>query len=285
MEHNRVIRKEFSKQAGSFGDIGLTLSSQDILDWIVDLLPLDKEFRVLDVAAGTGHLSRAIAPHVREVVAIDITPEMLEQAREETTRKGLNNISFEEGNAEELPYEEDHFDLVVSRLAIHHFEKPVIQLREMVRVCKPNHRIGVIDLLSPEDKKIAKTYNHLERLRDPSHTMALSKKQMTKILRDVGIAVEKMEVRDIEVDFQKWVQMTRTKPEIVEKLKEELMKDIGDGSKTGMRPFIKNSDLKFSHVWSVILGTKSQGQDAPNKAPYGDAARRAPNPRHPRRGT
>ena len=114
MEHNRVIRKEFSKQASSFGDMGLTLSSQDILDWIVDLLPLDKEFRVLDVAAGTGHLSRAIAPHVREVVAIDITPEMLGQARQESRKRKLDNISFEEGDAEELPFEKDHFDLVVS---------------------------------------------------------------------------------------------------------------------------------------------------------------------------
>ena len=81
MEHNRVIRKEFSKQAARFGEKGLTLSSKDILDWIVDFLPLDQTFRVLDVAAGTGHLSRAIAPHAREVVAIDITPRMLAYGR------------------------------------------------------------------------------------------------------------------------------------------------------------------------------------------------------------
>jgi ubiquinone/menaquinone biosynthesis C-methylase UbiE len=256
MKHNRVIRREFSKQASRFGDKGLTLSNQDILDWIVDFLPLDEEFRVLDVAAGTGHLSRAIAPHVREVVAIDITPEMLDYAREETAKRNLDNISIEEGRAEKLPYEADRFDLVVSRLAIHHFEKPIIQLREMVRVCKPNHRIGIIDLLSPEDEGIAETYNYLERLRDPSHTVALSKKQMEKMLVDVGIAVEKIEARDVEVDFQRWVQMTETKSETVEVLNEELMKDISDGSKTGMRPFMENGDLKFFHVWSVIIGTK-----------------------------
>ena len=119
--------------------------------------PLEKEFRVLDVAAGTGHLSRAIAPHVREVTAIDITPEMLAQAREETARSNLDNISFEEGNAEQLPYEADHFDLVVSRLAIHHFENPIIQLQEMVRVCKPHHRVAIIDLLAPEDDEVAES--------------------------------------------------------------------------------------------------------------------------------
>jgi ubiquinone/menaquinone biosynthesis C-methylase UbiE len=257
MKHDRVVRREFSKQASKFGDKGLTLSSQDILAWITDSLRLNKEFRVLDVAAGTGHLSRAIAPHVKAVVAIDITPEMLDTAREEITKSNLNNILLEEGSAEKLPHEADRFDLVVSRLAIHHFKKPILQLREMVRVCKPSHSVGIIDLLSPEDARIAEVYNDLERLRDPSHTVALSEKQITKILGEVGITVEKIEVRDIEVDFQRWVRMTGTKRETVETLKEELMKDLGDGSKTGMRPFIKNGQLKFLQVWSVIYGTKN----------------------------
>ena len=257
MKHDRVIQEEFSKQASKFGEKGLTLSSQDILDWIVDSLPLEREFRVLDVAAGTGHLSRAIAPHVRDVTAVDITPEMLDQARKETARKDLNNISFEEGNAARLPYEADRFDFVASRLAIHHFEKPIIQLREMTRVCKPDHRIAIIDLLAPENEEIAKTYNDLERLRDPSHIMAPSQTQMSKLFADAGIAIEKVETRDVEVDFQRWVQMAGTKVASVKVLKEQLMKDINEGSETGMRPFIINDSLKFLQVWSIIIGMKT----------------------------
>jgi ubiquinone/menaquinone biosynthesis C-methylase UbiE len=254
MKHNKVVRREFSKQASRFGEKGLTLSSLDILDWIVDSLPLQEEFRVLDVAAGTGHLTRAISPHVREVVAIDITPEMLARAREETAGGDLANISFVEGSAENLPYETACFDLVVSRLAIHHFENPILQLHEMARVCKPNHHIGVIDLLASEDEAIAGTYNDLERLRDPSHTVAQSAKQMKKLLMDSEIQVEKIETRDVEVDFQRWVEMTGTKPETVELLKEELMKDIDNGFKTGMRPFMENGSLKFRQVWSIFIG-------------------------------
>ena len=257
MGHNKVIRREFSKQASNFGDKGLTLSSQTILDWSVGILPLNIDFRVLDVAAGTGLLSRAIAPYVREVVAIDITPKMLDYAREETAKNKLNNISIEEGRAEKLPYESDSFDFVISRLALHHFEKPIIQLRQMVRVCKPDHRVGIIDLLSPDNKSMAESYNHLERLRDPSHTIALSKNQMEKILAEVGVVVEKIETRDVEVDFQRWVQMTETKPQTVEIIKEELMKEIGNGSITGMRPFMKHGSLKFLQVWSVIIGGKA----------------------------
>ena len=256
MRHNQVVRKEFSKQASKFGQTGHTLSSQEILDWITRSLPLDKGLRVLDVAAGTGHLSRAIAPHVREVVAIDITPEMLRYARQELATRNLDNVSPEEGSAEKLPHEADCFDLVVSRLAIHHFQKPIIPLREMVRVCKLNHKIGIIDLLSPEEETTAAVYNYLERLRDPSHTVALSGKHMEEILAGVGLVIEKIETRDVEVDFKRWVQMTETKPETVKVLREELMKDIQDGSKTGMRPFLENDELKFLQVWSVIVGVK-----------------------------
>ena len=81
---------------------------------------------------------------------------------------------------------------------------------------------------------------------------------MEKILAEAGIDVEKVETRDVQVDFQRWVQMTETKPETVEILREELMRDIGGDSKTGMRPLIENGSLKFLQVWSVIIGTKHQ---------------------------
>lgn len=263
MKHNRIIRREFSKQAPRFGDQGLSLSSQDILDWIVDRLHLEQGFVVLDVAAGTGHLSLAIAPHVKNVVAIDITSQMLAVAQEEMARRNLSNVSLEEGNAEKLPYEAGCFDLIVSRLAIHHFKKPAIQIQEMVRVCKPNHRIAIIDLLAPENERIAATYNDLERLRDPSHTIALSNVQMEKLLADAGIAVESVETRDVEVDFQRWVQMTGTKSETVEVLKEKLFKELNGGSKTGMRPFLKEGSLKFLHVWSIIIGINAHNTKRP----------------------
>ena len=81
MDHNETIRREFAKQASAFGEEGLTLSSQEYLTWMVKKLPLQANFRVLDVAAGTAHLSCAIAPHVQHVVAFDMTPEMLKEAR------------------------------------------------------------------------------------------------------------------------------------------------------------------------------------------------------------
>src|SRR5262249_27951085 len=154
---------------------------------------------VLDIAAGTGHLSRAIAPRVREVIAIDLTPAMLREARLDTAKAGMTNIRFAQCDAAHLPFPDGCMDMGVSRLAIHHFEQPAVQMAEMVRVCKPGHGVGVVDLLSPEDESQVETYNHLERLRDPSHTTAFTRTQMAAALEATGIEVSTTDTRDIVV--------------------------------------------------------------------------------------
>ena len=116
-----VIRREFGQQATRFGEQGLTLSNQAYLDWMVEQLDLQSHFEVLDVAAGTGHLSRAIAPHVKRVVALDLTPEMLAQGEREAEQQGLTNVVFEQGEAEHLTHGNEAFDLVVTRFSLHHF--------------------------------------------------------------------------------------------------------------------------------------------------------------------
>ena len=118
MSHDRIVRDEFTRQAAFFGNSGLTLSSQEYLAWMVSQLPLAPELRVLDVAAGTGHLSRAVAPRVGSLVAIDLTPAMLSEAVHETARSGLRNIAFERGDAARLPHPDGTFDMVVSRRSI-----------------------------------------------------------------------------------------------------------------------------------------------------------------------
>src|SRR5919108_3988246 len=92
-----VVRREFGRQAAHFGEQGLTLSNQEYIRWMVEQLDLQPHFHVLDVAAGTGHLSRALAPHVRRVVALDLTAEMLAEGRREAEQQGLTNLVLEQG--------------------------------------------------------------------------------------------------------------------------------------------------------------------------------------------
>ena len=257
MAHDELIRREFTRQAAGFGAAGSTLSSQAYLDWMVGQLPLQPDFRVLDVATGTGHLARAIAPRVREVVGVDLTPAMLQQARQEAARAGLDNVRFEEGDAAALPYADASFDLVVSRLSLHHFERPARQLAEMVRVCRPGHAVGIIDLLSPDEPELVAVYNDLERMRDPSHTLALTRLQLEQLLRDAGLALETVDARDIVVDFARWVALTGVAEAVVETLRGTLLAELEGGPPTGMRPFVDEGRLAFLQSWSVVVGTRA----------------------------
>jgi SAM-dependent methyltransferase len=57
---------------------------------------------------------------------------------------------FVHGDAAHMPFVDDAFDLVLSRFAVHHFERPEEQISEMVRVCRPDGRIAIIDLVAPD---------------------------------------------------------------------------------------------------------------------------------------
>jgi SAM-dependent methyltransferase len=73
-----------------------------------------------------------------------------------------------------MPFADDTFDVVGCRLAIHHFGSPAEQVREMARVTRPGGYVVLVDLVASDDGDEAAEHNRLERLRDPSHTVALS---------------------------------------------------------------------------------------------------------------
>jgi SAM-dependent methyltransferase len=127
------------------------------------------EERALDAGTGAGTLALALAPFVREVVGVDIVPELLERAR-----KGAPpNVTFVEGDATSLPFEAGSFDLSCSRRTLHHIARPELAIAELVRVTAPGGRIFVDDQIAPVDPLAALELDRFERARDPSHTRTL----------------------------------------------------------------------------------------------------------------
>jgi len=251
-----VIRREFGQQAARFGEEGLTLSNQAYLQWMVEQLDLQPHFEVLDVATGTGHLSRAIAPYVHRVVGLDLTPEMLAQGRHEAVRQGLTNLVFEQGEAEHLSYAHESFDLVVTRFSLHHFAEPQGPLQEMVRVCRRGGKVAVIDLVSPDDPTVSITYNHLERLRDPSHLRALTADELQRLMRTAGLDLVHTASCDVEVHLERWLDLTGAATEARQTIRTALSQDLEGMQSTGMRPYIRDQALKFLHAWLVVVGMK-----------------------------
>ena len=95
---------------------------------------------VLDVAGGPGEPSLTIAEIVGpggSVTCTDAVPEMVETARSEANRRGIKNIQFQQCSADLLPFPENSFDVVVSRLGAMFFPDSYAAMREMLRVAKP----------------------------------------------------------------------------------------------------------------------------------------------------
>lgn len=130
--------------------------------------------RVLDIGTGTGHTAFAFARTAGEVVALDLTPQMLAIVDREAKRLGLGNVTSCLGDAEALPFEDGSFDLVVTRVAAHHFKNPAKFIAEVERVLVPEGRFLFIDTVGPEEDHARRLVDQVETLRDPSHEHDLS---------------------------------------------------------------------------------------------------------------
>lgn len=125
--------------------------------------------RAVDAGTGAGTLALALAPLVREVVGVDIVPELLERARNSAPK----NVSFVEGDATSLPFEDGSFDLAATRRTLHHIARPERAVAELARVTAAGGRVFVDDQIAPVDPLAALELDRFERARDPSHTRTL----------------------------------------------------------------------------------------------------------------
>ncbi len=140
---------------------------------VYDFVQPTGDERVLDVGTGTGPLAFALAPRVREVVGIDLVPELLDRGREYAGDR-FPNVELRQGDVSHLDVETGTFDLVCERAVLHHVPRPELVLAEMTRATRPGGRLLVIDQLAPVDPLDAIELDRFERARDPSHTRLLS---------------------------------------------------------------------------------------------------------------
>lgn len=253
VSHDDQVRQQFTVQAAAFGQQGLTLSSAEYLSWVVEQLTISPGSRVLDVAAGTGHLGRALAGRVGSVVAVDLTPAMIAEGRREAARGGIANLRYAQGRAERLPLADACCDMVVTRLSLHHFLDPRPAVRELARACRRGGQVAVMDMVSPDDAARAERYNYFERQRDPSHTRCLTLAELRAMLEDAGLTITQMAGREITVKPEPWMEMTATPEPVRAGIRAALTGELAGGEVTGMRPYRRGGDLLFTQTWVTAV--------------------------------
>jgi ubiquinone/menaquinone biosynthesis C-methylase UbiE len=164
---------------------------------------------VLDISTGGGHTALAVAPHVREVIASDLTPRILQVAREFIATRGVDNIVFVIADAEQLPFLDASFDLVTVRIAPHHYANIQKAVSEMGRVLVSRGRLVIIDNIAPEDSLLDRYLNEWERRRDPSHVRAYTATEWRDFLSQAGLQVHELLINRKAYDFDSWAERMR----------------------------------------------------------------------------
>jgi SAM-dependent methyltransferase len=143
VDHSQVAAKHRAMWAsGDYAKLAVELVSPlgPVLVQATGIAPGD---RVLDVAAGTGNAAIPAAETGASVVASDLVPELLEQGSRLAAERGVD-LEWREANAHELPFGDDEFDVVMSCIGVMFAPFHQLAAGELVRVCKPGGRIGLI---------------------------------------------------------------------------------------------------------------------------------------------
>jgi ubiquinone/menaquinone biosynthesis C-methylase UbiE len=252
LSHNEVVRESFTTQAKAFAS-NPWVTDEERIRRLLAAARLKGDERVLDIATGPGYIAEAFALAAREVIGVDLTAAMLTIAEERTKARGISNVSFRIGDVQSLPFEKEEFDVVVSRLALHHMQNPALVVGEMTRVCRLGGRVLVEDICGSEHPERAAYQDRWEKLRDPSHVRTLPVSELLRLFREAGLETDSVSTfGDLCPEVERWLATTKTPAadaaEVRRLLEEDRLHD-----RSGTRPFQDATGGLHFHARSVTL--------------------------------
>lgn len=251
----KTIQKSFTEQAQNFETKSMNFTKQEYLEHMISCVKPQKTDTVLEVAAGTCICGRSLAPCVKNVTCLDMTTAMLAVGKAEAAKQRLLKMDFVQGDAEKLSFSDNSFDIVISRLAFHHFPNPKRCFSEMVRVLKTGGKLVVMDMEAAEET-LRNTEDEIETLRDPSHMRNLSKEEFTEMFQDSRLPITTMDCTELPVSLSAWLALTNTPAQIAADISKWLMDEINGSGLTGFNPYEKNGKIYFNQRWLMMIGKK-----------------------------
>jgi len=198
------IKEQFSRTSEAY--LTSKTHAEDIdLDILLLLLAPQKDMVVLDIATGAGYTALKIAPHVREVVASDLTQAMLDRVNELKAKRGIHNVTTVIADAESLPFGDGSFDAVTCRIAPHHFLDVAIAVAEVARVLRPGGAFILEDSISPATKELDVFINTLEHSRDHTHIRSYTLAEWSRFALDAGLTIKQSLIYRKQHDIADWV--------------------------------------------------------------------------------
>jgi ubiquinone/menaquinone biosynthesis C-methylase UbiE len=255
--HKAVVQESFTRQANVYA-VTPTVADPDRIERLVEAVNPAPESRVLEVACGPGFLALAFAKRCREAVGLDLTDAPLAIAEKNRCERGLANARFQRGDADRMPFADGEFDVVVCRFAFHHFEEPGRVLREMARVCRPQGKVAVEDLVSSEHRTRGDYQNRFERLRDPSHTRMLVPSELLTLLTAANLELERLYSGQLVQNLERWLANSQTRPGLAAKVRAMIERDAREDL-SGTRPYLEDGEWFFRQPTLAVVARRLDG--------------------------
>lgn len=156
IKYKEIEREVYSRTAESYAKYGASIFESMASPLLKGVNPKPGQ-KVLDVACGIGIPSLNAAEKVApsgSVIGIDLAPGMIEIARSRAGETGLKNVEFREADAENLPFEDGSFDVVLCHLGLIHFTDRMKALKEMGRVLRPDGDLAISVWSTPDRTRV-----------------------------------------------------------------------------------------------------------------------------------
>ena len=209
LDQNSVIRQQFDPAAADYVTSAVHATGADLAR-ITEIAAEFAPAHALDLGAGGGHVSYAMAPHARRVTACDLSEAMLAGVVAESTRRGLTNIVPLAAAAGALPLEDASCDMLACRFSVHHWRDPAAGLAQARRVLRPGAPAVFVDVIAPPEPAADTHLQAVEVLRDPSHGRDFTMREWHAMLEAAGFAVTTTRSSRLRMDFAEWTARMRT---------------------------------------------------------------------------
>lgn len=251
------VQVQFGKSAESYVESKLHKDGED-LQKLVEIAGILGNEELLDIATGGGHTANAFASYVKSVTALDLTKEMLSAAEKFIKGNGHQNVQFVEGDAENLPFAVETFDIVTCRIAPHHFPNIRDFLSEVNRVLKNNGQFLLDDNVVPEIDAFDQFYNTIEKVRDYSHFRAWKKSEWIQMLEENGFEVEEWHRFEKEFIFEPWCNRMNLSDADKEQLTSFII-NASDEIKAKFAVKVENNHVVSFKGEAIVLKAKKSG--------------------------
>ncbi|MGH2789814.1 MAG: class I SAM-dependent methyltransferase [Actinomycetota bacterium] len=244
--HTEVLRSEFERVSTSFAE--RTQGRFDDLK-VVEFARLTGGETVVEVGAGTGNFLQLFGGVAARLIAVDLTPGMLFEAR-----RRFPEMEQVVADGARLPFGSRAVELVATAQALHHIWEPLPILKEMRRVMREDGRVLIVDQVATERYEEAVVMNQLEIVRDPSHASSRPASALRTLLRVAGLHIVSEHIVEKWERLSNWMWPGEFPEERIERVKRFI---DTHGPKTGMDFHRDGDDYVFKRRRIMLLASRA----------------------------